>query len=104
MITQCILLIKDHIMSGNTKHESVIDWTFTFTGRIRQGRVTMSQMINYKISFEHSQPVQYNCTVEQLINQDVWLSRLVLKTKRLVVLNAMEKFSLIFKTTCQFQG
>ena len=42
--------------------------------------------------------------IEKLIYQDVWFSRLVLKTKRLVVLNALEKLSLVFNTTCYFQG
>ena len=42
--------------------------------------------------------------LEQLIFQDIWFSRLVLKTKRLVMLNALEILSLDFKTTYQFLG
>ena len=32
--------------------------------------------------------------------QDAWFSRVVLKTKILVLLNALEKLSLVFKKTC----
>ena len=41
--------------------------------------------------------------IDLLIYQDLWFSRLVLKTKRLEMLNALEKLCLVFEASLEKQ-